>query len=547
MKKFLLLVCSMFFIYAYGENGEGHIPLPSPQQLRWQQYEQIMFLCMDPCTWQGREYDNHSYPISQINPKKLNTDQWCEVAKSWGAKLILFVAKHTGGFCWWQTNTTDYSIKNIPWQEGKGDVLKELSNSCKKYGIDLGVYVYSGDSQWGAGIGSGGKTSDPSKQEAYNKIYRQQMTEVLTNYGLIREVWFDGGCIIPVDDILEKYASDAVIFGGKNETICWVGNEDGIAPSSNWYVKDGKYVPAECDVPLLNNGGHKWFWAPGTDSLICSVDQLMDIYYKSVGRGSVLLLNASPDTTGLIPDSHVKRYAEFGREIHRRFSNPVATLSGTGREHVISFPKSTLVNHCIIQELLEKGQRITSFMVEGYTPESKWELLYHGTSVGHKKIAYWDDIELLKIRLRVLSSLSVPMIDKFSVYHVDGMPLSMNKKNKKEFSLFSFDDSTLETGEWKELVFDLTPYVNEIGYYNISFKTLNSDSVKEGIEFKDWKLEMYGRNFPDGIIEGGTDNLIRICRSQQTLDEFPTKLRVKVRRFSDKIIGNIVLDRMLND
>ena len=171
-----------------------------------------MFVCLDPCTWEGREYDNHSIPLSRINPELLDTDQWCKAAVSCGAKLILFVAKHSGGFCWWQTETTEYSVKNTPWKEGKGDVLKDLSESCRKYGLGLGIYVYPGDETWGAGIGSGGITKDPTKQDAYSRIYRQQLTEVLTMYGPIKEVWFDRNCKIYVNDILEKYANDAVIF-----------------------------------------------------------------------------------------------------------------------------------------------------------------------------------------------------------------------------------------------------------------------------------------------------------------------------------------------
>ena len=172
MKKTLIilsiLISIVFFVQAQNDEKNVTIPLPSKAQLRWQNYEHTMFLCLDPCSWQGREYDNHTTPLHRINPMELNTDQWCEVAKSWGAKLILFVAKHTGGFCWWQTNTTEYGIRNTPWKNGKGDVLKELSESCKKYGLDLGIYVYPGDETWGAGIGSGGVTKDPSKQEEYN-------------------------------------------------------------------------------------------------------------------------------------------------------------------------------------------------------------------------------------------------------------------------------------------------------------------------------------------------------------------------------------------
>ena len=121
--------------------GIDSIPLPSGAQLRYQNYERTMFLCLDPCTWQGREYDNHSTDLDDLRLSSLDTDQWCQVAQSWGAKLILFVAKHTGGFCWWQTETSDYSVKNIPWRDGHGDLLAELSKSCKKYGLDMGIYV----------------------------------------------------------------------------------------------------------------------------------------------------------------------------------------------------------------------------------------------------------------------------------------------------------------------------------------------------------------------------------------------------------------------
>ena len=304
-KTIILVILNILINVQFMSAQKETLPLPSKAQLRWQQHEQIMFVHISPATWQGREYDNHSYPISKINPSKLNTDQWCEVANSWGAKQIVFVAKHVGGFCWWQTNTTDYSIKNIPWKNGKGDVLKDLSESCKKYGLDLGVYIYPGDDQWGAGIGSGGITSDPSKQAEYNRVFRQQLTEVLTKYGPIHEVWFDGNCQIPVGDILDKYASDAVIFQGEKANIRWVGNEDGVAPDPNWYtvkksdlntgvstalhsdVNGDCYAPIEVDVPILNNKGHKWFWAPGTDHLLMTVEQLMKLYYKVSSINSI--------------------------------------------------------------------------------------------------------------------------------------------------------------------------------------------------------------------------------------------------------------------
>ena len=563
-KAILGLLFVMIPIIGYSQD----IPLPSEAQLRWQKYEQIMFLCLDPCTWQGREYDNHSYPISKINPKQLDTDQWCKVAKSWDAKMILFVAKHAGGFCWWQTNTTEYGIKNTSWRNGNGDVLRDLSESCKKYGLDLGIYVYPGDEQWGAGIGSGGKTEDPTKQEAYNKIYRQQLTEVLTKYGPIKEVWFDGNCHVPINDILEKYASDAVILQSKKANIRWVGNEDGIAPNPNWYMVNKKdldtgistalhsdvngdcYAPVEVDVPMLKNNAHKWFWAPNTDHLLLSVEQLMNLYYKSVGRGAVLLLNSTPDTTGLIPVSHVKRYAEFGKEIKKRFAHPIKKTSGNTQELILDLGKPTVVNHCILQEQLEKGQRVTSYTIEGLDKDDKWILLSKGTSIGNKKIDYFPNVSVSQVRLRIQSSKSIPQISNFAVYQVESDLsdiLAMNNL-EKPIVISSWEKDTYSEEEWTDVVFDLTPYVNSIGHYDIVFNLLAGDYITRqptGLQFKDWKLEMYGKEFPEGITKLEGKNVFRITRSQQTLDEFPTRLRMKIKRNPAKSTGEVTIQRIV--
>lgn len=575
-----LLLCFAFLSNAQNFPQKNLIPLPSKAQLRWQNYEQTMFVCLDPATWQGREYDNHSTPLNRINPVDLNTDQWCRVAKSWGAGLILFVAKHTGGFCWWQTNTTAYGIKNTPWKNGKGDVLKELSESCKKYGLDLGIYVYPGDETWGAGIGSGGITKDPVKQEGYNQVFREQMTEVLTKYGPVREVWFDGSCLINVNDILEKYASDATILQGPMANLRWVGNEDGFAPFSNWYTLNWKdlktgvstavqsdpfgdaYAPVEIDVPLLKNKGHKWFWGANSDSLILSTDQLMNLYYKSVGRGALLLLNSTPDTTGLIPQSHVKAYAAFGDEIHRRFNNPVGKTFGNEDTLVINFSKPTQINHAILQEDLSKGQRVLAFHLEGAGSEGIWHSIYSGTSIGHKRIVYFDSQILNKIRVVFTNVKAIPQIKNFTVYNVKGAVISPEKRE----SLGSFYDGlsrkngtdpqvepVIEIGKWdagsdkdkvSEVSLDLTKYVTKIGQYEIIFNA--SDQGKpSGIEFSGWQLEMYG-GVSNAAVELLKDkSTFRITRSQQTLDEFPTRFRVKIGRISAESSGKIFIKRQI--
>lgn len=205
---------------------------PSKEQWEWQKMERSMFVHFGPAAFQGREYDDLSTPLDAINPTELDTDQWCETACSWGAGMVILVAKHCGGFCWWQTDTTEYSVKNTPWRGGKGDVLADLSDSCRKYGLKLGVYLYPGDEMHG--IGNGGRAKDPAGQEAYNALFRRQLTEVLSRYGEVSEVWFDGSCAIEVGDILAEYAPHAVVFQSPSASIRWCGTERGKLPLNAW-------------------------------------------------------------------------------------------------------------------------------------------------------------------------------------------------------------------------------------------------------------------------------------------------------------------------
>lgn len=581
MKSLIKVIYELVFISFFGcchinsPNSDLHynydtslvvkgVPIPTLPQLRWQNYEQIMFVHFNPTTWTGKEYDDLSLPLNRMNPAKLNTDQWCEVAKSWGAKMILFVAKHTGGFCWWQTKTTDYGIKNTPWKSGKGDVLAELSKSCKKYGLDLGVYVYPGDEKWGAGIGSGGRTKDPSMQEAYNKVFRQQLIEVLTKYGPIKEVWFDGSCVIDVSDIIDKYAQNAVIFQGPNATIRWVGNEDGIAPYPNWYTLRSEdlrtgvstalhsdpngdaYAPVEIDLPLLGQNGHKWFWAPNTDNMILSIDQLMDVYYRTVGRGAVMLLNSTPDTTGLIPKSHVEIYKAFGEEIRKRFEKPVKSTSGIGNEIGMTFEKPTTVNHAIIQEEIAYGQRVRNYTLEGLTA-SGWRLICSGTSIGTKKIDSFDSTTVSKIRLKINKSIAKPIIKKFAVFYLKESRIGeRNILSSKPINIGNWNAQTF-SNEWQTLEFKLTPYINSIGQFEINFQMVSYDWTKDwGLEFKDWEVEMYGKKIPEAIQKDKNGWRFIISRSQQVdkTDENPSIFRVKVRTKQGQTIGNIELKKI---
>jgi alpha-L-fucosidase len=457
--------------------------LPLPEQVLWQNMEQIMFVCLDPCTWQNREYDNHSTPLEKINPEKLDVNQWIDAAEAFNAKMILFVAKHTGGFCWWQTETTGYSIKNTPYKNGKGDVLDELAKACFARGMKLGIYIYPGDDQWGAPIGSGGKTKDPNKQEEYNKILRKQWDEVLSRYGnQIVEIWFDGSVVVPLEDIIKKYSPNAIVFQGPFATIRWVGNERGFCPYPNWYTvkeKDAKsgvatavhsdpngdtWLPAEVDTTLRN---HFWFWSQTNEKSLRSLDNLMDIYYQSVGHGAMLLLNSTPDTSGLIPEKDMALYRAFGNEIKRRFGKSVAETSGKGNFAEIKLPESVTIDHAIIQEEISMGQRIRKYEIEGLI-DNQWKSLAQGQSVGQKRIEKFTPVKADAVRLRVMEYSFPPVIKRFAVFNTGTSTNNIISaiENKQEK-----DAGEIRVGGDGQFEIDLSPFIPFAEQYVLSIKS----------------------------------------------------------------------------
>ena len=503
-----IIIMGFFFIcvsFLLNSCSNSNLVKPSDVQYKWHEQERIMFLHFAPTTWAEVEQNDHSVSLERINPEKLNTDQWCEAAISWGAKQIIFVAKHSGGFCWWQTQTTDYGIRNTPYKNGKGDVLQEISESCKKYGLNLGVYIYPGDKTWGAMIGSGGKTRDPSKQEAYNEIFRTQLTEVLSKYGEMLEVWFDGSCVIDVADIMGKHAKNAVVFQGPHASLRWPGTESGklFYPAWNTVRKEDlmsgvstqihgnpngdAWAPLETNTTLYD---HYWFWSPTKTKKKKTVEQLMDCYYKSVGYGSVFLLNASPDTTGLIPVDDVKRYKEFGDEIVRRFDRPLAKIeSKEGKKVTLKFDKSTMVNHAIIMEDYREGERIREYKIEGFS-NGKWIELTKGISVGRKKIDYFDQIEVEQLRLIITKAVSKPLVRSFSAYYVSDF-IPPKKQSMRVWSrvqvVSTWKSENLENNEIMVKV-SLSDKINVPGQYILSvvpelkqkFEILNADMFYKG-------------------------------------------------------------------
>ena len=470
----------------------GKLARPTPQQAAWQERELGMMICIGLETWQDKEEDTTlDTPLAKINPDKLDTDQWVSAAEAIGAKYIIFVAKHEGGFCLWQTETTDYGVRNIPWRGGKGDMMKDLAESCRKRGIKLGVYLSPQDHYLGAGLG--GRCKTPEAQQRYDKIYRQQLSELLSRYGEMFEVWFDGSCIVDVSDLLKRYCPKAMVFQGPQATIRWVGNEDGLAPYPNWNsiplararsgvstgedgTPDGDaWLPNECDARIRAT----WFWNSTNANTLKSVEQLMTMYYQSVGRGAVLLLNMTPDTTGLMPVGDLTRATEFGAEIRRRFSRSIAETSGKGERVELDLGRTARIDHVITMENIAQGERVREYVIEGLV-SGQWKELCRGLSVGYKKIDSFNPTEVSKVRLRVIKSVAEPQVRQLAVYAASGSPKGVAETVATNAAQKVWEWSPEIVGkEWQTVDIDLISFCKEACVYQVDFTAAEGKSPLE--------------------------------------------------------------------
>jgi alpha-L-fucosidase len=467
-----VIVASSFAVQA---PPPAHRATPTVEQRAWQDLAMGMFIHFAPNTWQDREYDDLSTPPSAIDPAKLDTDQWVGAAIKMGAKYVVIVAKHAGGFCLWQTATTDYGVRTAAWRGGKGDVLADLAASCRRRGIALGVYLSPQDAKQGAGTGGRCKTSEA--QEAYNRLYREQLTEVLTKYGRMVEVWFDGSLVVPVGDILQKHAPGAMVFQGPHATIRWVGNEDGFAPYPAWNglsASDARtgiatamhgdpdgdtWRPNEVDVSLRRPN---WFWSTTNHTRILTLDQLMEIYYRSVGRGANLLLNVTPDRTGLIPAADVTRLEEFGDEVRRRFGHAIAERAGSGAAVELRLNAPTAIDHVVLQEDTALGERVREYALEGRAGGA-WLPLGSGTAIGQMRIQPVEPRTVEAIRLRVTrTAVQPPTIRRLAVFATHAAP---PKTWNDQARVWSADS----VGRWKDgaAALDLTKTIDAAGQYRV--------------------------------------------------------------------------------
>jgi alpha-L-fucosidase len=448
MKNYILFL--IYFALINAARAQPKDILPSKAQLKWADAEIGVMYHLDmqvfEPTYEFRKDWNYQPDVSKFNPKELDTDQWIKSAKAAGATYAVLVAKHCSGFSLWPTKAHEYSVKNAPWKNGEGDIVKDFIASCQKYGVKPGLYA-------SASVNAFLKVNNPGRvlsgnaadQEKYKEVVKTQLTELWSQYGELFEIWFDGGVLPPdkggidMRTLLQKYQPDAAAFQGPygyKNNIRWVGNESGVAPYPCWSRADSTtsatgvveikglngnpngafWCPGEADFPLRKNafqGG--WFWKEGQEDKIRTLTDLRTRYDETVGRNTNMILGVVVDNRGLVPEADVKRLAEFGVSLKKRFAKSLGSTSGKNNELVVNFTASQLVSDVVIQEDISKGERVREYKLYGRQGKA-WKQIAQGSSIGHKRIEVIKDGEYSGIKLEIVKSDGKPGIKNLQVY-----------------------------------------------------------------------------------------------------------------------------------
>ena len=423
---------------------------PTKAQYEWQEQELAMFVQLDPATIQQREYDDGSTPLKDIRFEKLDVNEWCQAAKSFGAKEIVFMLAHSGGFCMWPSQTTQYHIGNTAYRGGGGDVVKEFAAACRRHGLNAGFYFWLPHPRKAAEDTSTISYRKLDKVETWedsNRLLERRFDEIMDRLGsdLVTEIWIDQPIKAAIGKRIAERAPRAVIaaVGSRDPlpTIRWPGNERGVVAYPCWSTLDrariaateapnqveadkrqiqgaenpnGDYwAPHEADVPL-----HEHFWHMRPEALKHrrSLETLMDCYEKSVGRNSFLILNCAPQADGSVHPDDMKRYEEFGTEIRRRFGNPLGKIEQVAtKDAVLNLGSAKTVGYVDLWEDYRYGHRIRAFVIEGFDGKG-WVKLFEGTAVGRRMLARCNPTEVSQVRVRVTESVGTPLIRRLQVH-----------------------------------------------------------------------------------------------------------------------------------
>lgn len=417
---------------------------PSVQQLNWQALEVEVLIHFGINTFVGQEWGTGRESQKLFNPSDVDCVQWVESARAIGAKAAILVCKHHDGFCLWPSKFTEHSVKHSPWKGGKGDVIGELSAACRRAGMAFGVYLSPADLH---------EPTFGRNSRKYNDFFCNQLRELLTGYGDISQVFFDGanppgrqqGYDFPRYYRLIRELQPNAVISIRGPDVRWVGNEIGRARESEWSVipipkrpsdyhwpdltaedlgsqekiEGAKYLhwyPAVADVSLRQG----WFWQPNTESTIKSVPELVRIYEESVGRNAGLQLNIAPDRSGRIPEPDVKRLQEFGDTLKALFStnhlastnavcNPMNVLPDNSGSQTVQFNEPVSLRYVVLQEDITQGQRVENFELTVVDTNGR-EQMFSATTIGWKRILRVNVSKTHSLKVTINKSRARPIV-----------------------------------------------------------------------------------------------------------------------------------------
>ena len=468
--------------------------IPTPQQLSWQQMELTAFLHFGINTFTGREWGDGKEEPALFNPSELNAEQWVRTLKEAGFKMVLLTAKHHDGFCLWPTATTKHSVASSPWKNGQGDVVRELRKACDKYDMKFGVYL----SPWDRNAECYGDSP------RYNDFFIRQLTELLTNYGEVHEVWFDGANGEGPNGKKQVYDWEAfyktiqrlqpkAVMAIMGDDVRWVGNEKGLGRETEWsatvltpgiYARSEEnnkrlgvfskakdlgsrsmlaeatelfWYPSEVDVSIRPG----WFYHAEEDTKVKSLKHLSDIYFQSVGYNSVLLLNIPPDRRGLIHEADVKRLKDFAAYRKRVFADNRVVKGRkewnavSGSEKIYSLKPESEINVVMLQEDIAKGQRVESFAVEVLT-EQGWQEVGQGTTVGYKRLLRFPAVKASQLKVKINECRLTAHISQVGAFYAtplleDNQTESWNNLPRKEWKQVAASPLTIDLGKMVQL------------------------------------------------------------------------------------------------
>lgn len=435
--------------------------VPSPRQLRWQELEVTAFFHFGINTFTDREWGDGKEDLSVFNPTRLDVRQWVREAKEAGIRQVILTAKHHDGFCLWPSKYTDHTIAHTPYQNGHGDIVKEFADACHAYGMGMGLYL----SPWDRNSPVYGDSA------RYNALFLNWLTELLTRYGLVDEVWFDGANGEGPNGKKQVYAFEAwftlirrlqpqAVIAIMGPDVRWVGTETGQGRLTEWSVlpvnkmpplgdlmeedlgsreqlrkaKRLIWYPAETDVSIRPG----WFYHSKEDTAVRSAAGLMDLYFSSVGRNSVLLLNIPPDREGLISEADVKSLRGWRRlmvgtfgidlaagAVTREGRAEISELGADGKEAGLTGEQLGAIelelngektfDVLCLQEDIHVGQRVEKFVFE-FWDQGEWKVVVSGTTIGYKRLLRFPPVTGRRVRLRILETRLSPVISKIGLY-----------------------------------------------------------------------------------------------------------------------------------